>query len=275
MASKIENTRFWQASSLGGVELLHAQYYQQRFTPHVHDSFVISVIESGAQRFRHRGSEHVAPIGSVVLINPDELHTGATAHNEGWRYRGFYPTLTQLAEVLAELELRFNGSPRFVSSVVTDSQVARAFSNVHSFAEHEASALLQQTAWREAALMLFQRHAGIGPVAAPGKEPVAVRRAREILLERLAFPPSLEELASSVGLSPFHFARVFRKATGLPPHSWVTQKRLACAQMLLKQGITPSRVAAELGFADQSHLTRQFKQAFGIGPGAYRSAVVR
>nr|ALG65290.1 ThaI [Pseudomonas fluorescens] len=171
--------------------------------------------------------------------------------------------------------MRFNGSPRFISSVVTDSQVARAFSNVHLFAEHEASALLQQTAWREAALMLFQRHARLGPVAAPGNEPVAVRRAREILLEHLAFPPSLEALASSVGLSPFHFARVFRKATGLPPHSWVTQKRLACAQVLLKQGTTPSRVAAELGFADQSHLTRQFKQAFGIGPGAYRSAMVR
>lgn len=72
-----EQIRFWQARELGGVELLHAHYIEQRFAPHVHEGFVFTVIEGGAQRFRHRGSEHLAPVGSMVLINPDELHTAA------------------------------------------------------------------------------------------------------------------------------------------------------------------------------------------------------
>lgn len=89
---------------------------------------------------------------------------------------------------------------------------------------------------------------------------------------RLAYPPSLEELATAVNLSPFHFARVFRQATGLPPHAWLKQRRLSRARELLKSDCLPFNVAFALGFSDQSHLNRQFKQAYGVTPGEYRRA---
>jgi AraC-like DNA-binding protein len=267
-----ESARLWSAHGLGGVELLHARYRRQRFAPHVHEGYVFTVIERGAQRFRHRGAEHLAAAGSMVLINPDELHTGATAVEEGWQYRGFYPTLTQLAPVFTELGRPLDAIPAFTTSVLQDAQVSAAFSQLHQLADQGAEALEQQTAWREALLLLFGRHARLGAVAEPGREPLAVRRARELLGQRLQQPPSLEELAQAVGLSPFHFLRVFRRATGLPPHAWLKQQRLTRAQGLLRAGWAPLDVALQLGFADQSHLTRQFKQAYGVAPGAYRRA---
>jgi len=70
-----EQTRFWQSRELGGVELLHAQYVEQRFAPHVHEGFVFTVIEQGAQRFRHRGSEHLAPLGVALQLGfADQSH---------------------------------------------------------------------------------------------------------------------------------------------------------------------------------------------------------
>ncbi|MDD1015438.1 AraC family transcriptional regulator [Pseudomonas rubra] len=267
-----EQTRFWQASALGDTEMLHARYFQQRFAPHVHEGYVITIIESGAQRFWHRGSEHLAPVGSMVLINPDELHTGAKASEDGWRYRGFYPDCERITGVLDELELKRDGLPRFDASVLHDPQLAKAFSWLHCSAEQGASALEQQTAWREAVLLLVQRHARSGEARAPGNEPGAVTRAKELMDSRLAYPPSLEELATAVNLSPFHFARVFRQATGLPPHAWLKQRRLSRARELLKNDCLPFNVAFALGFADQSHLNRQFKQAYGVTPGEYRRA---
>ncbi|MDE1164739.1 MAG: AraC family transcriptional regulator [Pseudomonas sp.] len=267
-----EQTRLWHAADLGGVELLHARYIQQRFAPHVHEGYVITVIESGAQRFRHRGVEHLAPEGSMVLINPDELHTGATAHEQGWRYRGFYPDLGKVTGVLDELELASNGLPAFADSVLHDPQVTRTFARLHQLLELNACALAQQTAWREAILLLFQRHARLGEVRQAGLEPWAVACARELLRSRLANPPSLEELAASVNLSPFHFARVFRRATGMPPYVWLKQQRLKQARELLKADCAPLQVALQLGFSDQSHLNRQFKQAYGVAPGEYRRA---
>ncbi|WP_313455482.1 AraC family transcriptional regulator [Pseudomonas sp.] len=267
-----EQAHLWQAPALGDVEMLHARYLQQRFAPHVHEGYVFTVIESGAQRFWHRGSEHLAPVGSMVLINPDELHTGATAHEAGWRYRGFYPEHERVTGVLDELGLSRHGMPRFHDSVILDPALALAFSQLHQLSEAGASALEQQTAWRQAVLALVQRHGHGAEPAAPGKEPLAVKRARELLESQLADPPSLEALATAVNLSPFHFARVFRQATGLPPHAWLKQRRLARARELLRGGSAAADVAFTLGFADQSHFSRQFKQAYGVPPGVYRNA---
>lgn len=267
-----EQTRFWQSRELGGVELLHARYIEQRFAPHVHEGFAFIVIERGAQRFRHRGSEHLAPVGSMVLINPDEVHTGSKAHEQGWSYRGFYPDNAQVVEVLEELRLGRKGTPSFSASVLHDPQLHQCFAQLHRLLDGGASALRQQTTWREAILLLFQRHAHIPEAPSPGREPRAVALAKELLGSRIAEPPSLEQLAAAVNLSPFHFARVFRHATGLPPHAWLKQRRLEQARVLLKEGCAPLGVALQLGFADQSHLTRQFKQAYGVGPGEYRRA---
>ncbi len=270
-----EQTHFWQSPELGGIELLHAHYVEQRFSPHVHEGFVFTVIEHGAQRFRHRGSDHLAPAGSMVLINPDELHTGSKAHEQGWRYRAFYPDNAQVCGVLDELELGRQGMPSFAFSVLQDVQLHRQFQALHQLLDQQASALQLQTAWREAILLLFQRHARLPEGLAPGHEPLTVSRAKELLSSQLAAPPSLEELARAVGLSAFHFARVFRRATGLPPHSWLMQRRLEQARALLRNGCAPLTVAMQLGFADQSHLSRQFKQAYGVAPGQYRQASSR
>lgn len=270
-----EQTRFWQADALAGVELLHARYIDQRFAPHVHEGFVFTMIEHGCQRFHHRGSEHLAPIGSMVLINPDEVHTGSKAHEEGWRYRAFYPEIAKVTGVLDELELGQRGLPSFGLSVLQDATLHQAFTGLHLLLESGASALQQQTAWREAILALFQRYARIPELPAAGREPQAVARAKELLGSQLSDPPSLEQLAAQVNLSPFHFARVFRRATGLPPHAWLKQRRLEQARALLREGCTALAVAMQLGFADQSHLSRQFKQAYGVGPGEYRNACAR
>jgi len=269
-----EQTRFWESQALTGVELLHARYIEQRFAPHVHEGFVFTVIEGGAQRFRHRGSDHLAPVGSMVLINPDEVHTGSKAHEQGWWYRGFYPAPAQVQGVLAELELADRGMPSFGASVLQDLELHQVFGRLHRLLDGEACALQQQTAWREAILLLFQRHARIPQAREPGAEPRAVALAKELLAARLGEPPSLEELATLVHLSPFHFARVFRRATGLPPHAWLKQRRLEQARALLRSGCAPLQVALQLGFSDQSHLTRQFKQSYGVSPGEYRRACV-
>ncbi|PMR74389.1 AraC family transcriptional regulator [Billgrantia endophytica] len=275
MASGHERVHFWQAPQLGGVELLHARYVEQRFAPHVHSGYVINVIEEGGQRFRHRGSDHLATVGSMILINPDEVHTGSKACETGWRYRACYPEVEQIGDVLNELDLARGGTPAFSISVLHDAEVARAFLRLHRSFDASGSALEQQTLWREALLLLFQRHARLPEASVAGRAPKAVALAKECLAEHLVDPPSLEELAAMVTLSPFHFARLFRRTTGLPPHAWLKQQRLERARELLKQGWPPAWVAGEAGFADQSHLSRQFKQAYGIGPGTYRKACAR
>jgi len=267
-----ESIRFWQTAPLAGVELLAARYIEQRFVPHVHDGYVIGMIMAGAQRYRYRGAEHLAASGTLVLINPDELHTGAKGAEDGWLYRAFYPDNRQILTLLDELELPSGSLPAFGATLYRDSDLVSGFAHLHHLLESPATALQQQTQWREMMLLLLQRHAGVKTPGAPGQEHRAIVQAKELLRSQLAAPPSLEELAAAVNLSPFHFARVFRRATGIPPHTWLMQQRIAKARALLREGCLPLEVATQLGFADQSHLSRQFKQVYGVAPAAYRSA---
>ena len=201
--------------------MLHARYFQQRFAPHVHEGYVFTVIESGAQRFWHRGSEHLAPVGSMVLINPDELHTGATAHEAGWRYRGFYPEHERVTGVLEELEMGRHGMPSFKDSVIQDPALALAFSQLHQLSESAASALEQQTAWRHAVLALVQRHGQCAEPSAPGLEPLAVARARELLESQPVALPLRP------GVSPGHrfAAACLAQATAPGPSPGILEKR--------------------------------------------------
>lgn len=268
-----EQVRFSTAGDIGDLELLSARFIEHRFAPHVHDGYVIAVLEAGAERYRYRGEEHLANAGSIALINPDEVHTGAKGCDQGWRYRVFYPHTRQIQVLLEELELPGTGLPMFRGSVHRDADLVASLGELHRLLENDQATLLQrQTHWREAMLQLLLRHARLPQPSRAGCEPRAVARAKELLASRLPEPPSLEELAQAVNLSPFHFTRVFRRATGLPPHAWLKLRRLEQARALLKNGCTPLAVATQLGFADQSHLTRQFKQAYGVAPGAYRRA---
>jgi AraC family transcriptional regulator len=83
--------------------------------------------------------------------------------------------------------------------------------------------------------------------------------------------PTLEVLAQQTGFSPSYFARLFRETTGESPHQCVRRERVAHAQRLLKSSkLSLAQVAVESGFADQSYLTRVFKQALHVTPAAYR-----
>jgi AraC-like DNA-binding protein len=117
-------------------------------------------------------------------------------------------------------------------------------------------------------------HLRPGPPARLGDRPehAAVRRARAHLAERWGERVALIDLAAVAGLSRFELVRQFRAHTGLTPHAFQLDLRIARARGLLVAGTPVAEVAAVCGFADQPHLTRTFKRAVGVPPGRYARA---
>ncbi len=98
-----------------------------------------------------------------------------------------------------------------------------------------------------------------------------LQRLTTFILDRLNQPLSLETLAQQVGFSSYHFARLFRQATGESPHQYVLRQRLAVAKRLLKETDLPlTHVALEVGIPNQSHFTQAFKRYCGMTPLVYR-----
>jgi AraC-type DNA-binding domain-containing proteins len=82
---------------------------------------------------------------------------------------------------------------------------------------------------------------------------------------------SVSELATVACLSPFHFARMFKRMTGKTPHGFVSSERFELARKLLgEQDIPLVAVAHRSGFSSQAAFSTAFKRAMGCTPGAYR-----
>lgn len=97
------------------------------------------------------------------------------------------------------------------------------------------------------------------------------RRTKELIEADLATPVRLADLASTCGLSVGYFSRAFRETCGMPPHRWLTHRRIERAKALMimtDQSI--ASIASECGFSDQSHFTRRFLRAVGASPAAWR-----
>jgi AraC-like DNA-binding protein len=99
----------------------------------------------------------------------------------------------------------------------------------------------------------------------------AVEHAKAYLRERFNESVSLRELAAACGLSRFHLVHAFTKEAGLSPHAYQVHVRVERARSLLQSGVSPAIVAANLGFADQSHFTRHFKRIMHVTPTQYAS----
>ncbi len=253
-----------------GVELYRAHIVHHAFEPHVHEGFGLGAIETGVERFRYAGAEHLAPPDSIVLMNPDELHTGHAETREGWRYRMIYIEPAALAEISGE-------SPWWFDDTVVDGERPRA---------RRVSRLLDAL-WQAHESLAFDSlllrlvdelrpHARVS-FAARDERPARQRFAPvlEYMQARLDRRLSLEELAAVARLSPFHFLRSFRAQYHATPQQVLMARRLALAKRLLTAVDRPAQVAAATGLTDQAHLTRAIMLRYGTTRGRCRRELRR
>jgi AraC-like DNA-binding protein len=263
-----EQATLWRDPDLGDLEIMHASYLTQSFAPHRHASFVTSVIDRGVGTIWYRGAIHFAPAGSLVVLNPDEIHTGKVYGSDGWTYRALYPAMDLLAHVVEAITEHFSQVYFSPAPILSDPTLVTLLQQLHAALAEDAP-LLERESWLlHTYSYLFTHYAERPVVVRPiGKEPQAVQMARDYLEVHFTDNISLSQLAQITGLSPFHLVRVFHQAIGLPPHAYLKHVRLEHAKKRLLAGASIATVAYETGFADQSHLTRRFKQIYGVTPG--------
>ena len=270
---QIEQARFSRREELDGLEMLAATYVTHSFVPHTHEGFVISAITRGAEAFWYRGETHVASKGQVVFINPDEVHTGHAPTPVGWTYRTFYPSVALLEGAAQALYGPTARTPFFSKTVVFDPALNTKVAETLATLEQSDSVLERETRWLELLVEVIAKYADQSASPPPmGLEHRAVERVKSHLEMHAPKSVTLAELSNLTGLSGFHLTRVFRRSLGLPPHAYQAQLRVRLAKSLLREGRSIAAVAADVGFSDQSHLTRQFKRLVGVTPAKYALA---
>lgn len=266
-----EFVTFKSSPHLRGVELYSARLVDHAFAPHVHDGYSIGAIEAGVERFRYRGSEHVAPAGTLVMLNPDELHTGQAEVAAGWSYQMLY--------VEPETLRTLTGSETwFANAAVHAPQLSGVFRAQFRAMWQAQDDLAFVSAFTSLLDEVVARHGkGARPAAQQdvrrARRALALQRVRDCIEAHLDQPLPVETLAAEAGLSVFHFVRTFSAAFHATPHQYVQARRAARAKAMLANRAAPAEAAAAAGLTDQSHLNRWFKRAYGVTPAQYQQQI--
>jgi AraC-like DNA-binding protein len=269
-------SRYWRLDGFGGVDLLRADASTHRYARHSHEGYALGTVEAGAHAFAARGEVWTAIPGRVVIVNPDDAHDGGPAGRDGgYSYRMIYVDGAVLGAALAEVLARRAAMPFFPHAVVSDAALAERLLRLHRSLEQPAARLEREALLITALVELARRHGGTVPRSGVrGDSPRAVTLALDYLTANFAEDISLARLAALAGVDRFHLLRAFRRSLGLPPHLFQTQLRLRHAKRLMLGGEKPAMAAAAAGFADQSHLIRKFKAAYGVTPGQYLGGTI-
>ncbi|MGG7569625.1 helix-turn-helix domain-containing protein [Streptomyces sirii] len=280
----------WRPSVPGISEVLHAHFTDHAYPSHTHDTWDLMILDDGSVDFALDRQRHGATgSGKVVLLPPGVSHDGRTVTATGFRKRVLYLDLSVLPEHLTGSAVD--------GPVLHDALLRHRIHQLHTALGDAGNAADDgaegrpgaggsrgDAAFEAASRLAFIRerlHLHLDPPGrldalrprTPGRE--ANRLAAELrgLLDSL-IPAgiSLQEAAAVLHAHPTHLIRCFKQTYGLPPHAYLTGRRIDRARRLLLDGRRPAEVASAVGFHDQAHLNRHFTRHVGTTPGRYAAA---
>lgn len=251
-----------------GFERLEASFAGHGFDPHRHDTYAIGITLGGVQAFDYRGATARSRRGQAVVLHPDELHDGRAEGQAGFRYRIAYIEPRLLLDALGE---RRQPLPFLADPVSEDARLAAAIAPALEDLDTPLEDLQRDQVLVDVAAALAALDGSAAPCPISAACLRAISRAREILDASDDHTVSSERLESVTGLSRYALARQFRACLGTSPHRYSVLRRLDRARGMIRKGVALADAAAASGFADQSHMTRQFKRAYGMSPGRWRA----
>jgi AraC-like DNA-binding protein len=240
------------------------------FGKHWHTTYGIGLLEHGAHASASGRGEVQAYAGDLITTNPGEVHDGRPmgGPSRRWRIVSMEP-----AVVASMSDQPSNADIEVTRPVIQDGELRvnlqRLFARLEHWSGSQSSAEVMacdESLVRTCALLL-SRHATNARIEEGGGD---MTRVRDRLADELIDPPTLAHLATMMGLSRYQLLRRFERAYGVPPHRWLLVQRTEKARALIRKGWSLAEAAASSGFADQSHMTRQFVRQFGFTPGAWR-----
>ncbi len=265
-----------------GIALMGVHRSSHVFPKHSHETYyIIGLMDQGETYcYGPEKEETLAGAGSFFIINPGQVHSGVPVSGDPVSYRMISINAAKFCSIAEEIEEGSPSPPEFPLTFTgrPEEQAAmnRAYGRIQKAKEDIAGDLgKDETVFALIGQLLLRAERDRPLRQPPFYDHPGLSRGAEFLSSALDSKLSLADAASAAGMSSYHFIRAFRKAYGVSPHAYRTQKRIGMAKSLLRQGLTPTETALSMGFYDQSHFTNTFHAYTGLSPGDYLKGTIR
>lgn len=242
----------------GIAEVFHARFTDHAYPVHAHDTWTVLVVDEGIVRYDLHRHEHGTGRKLVTVLPPHVAHTGRAATEHGFRKRVLYVDTEVLPPALTGAAVAHPGLHDDLLHTRVD-QLHRALDAPGN--ELEAESRLALIGER------IRAHLG-GRPGDPAPDRLAADL-RDLLDGNLRDGLALRSAADLLHAHPTHLVRAFTREFGLPPHRYLTGRRVEAARHRLLDGEPIADVAAAVGFHDQAHLHRHFTRLVGTTPGRF------
>ncbi|NNA88063.1 helix-turn-helix transcriptional regulator [Pseudomonas gessardii] len=263
--------RFWRDPRLPFIEARTIDDGRKVcYTRHAHDHFSIGAITAGQSLYLHGADTFQVHSGTVVLMNPGDVHACNPLDDQPWSYHMLYIDTPWLTDLQHQLGFASHlGFRRFDATHTADPllfagllELYAVLIDEHAAARHKHSAVVR---------FFTAVQTRLNPAALPAREVNhKLERAAEYIREHCTEALKLETICQAAQLSPSYLIRAFKQAYGMTPHAFLINQRVQFARNQLRSGQLIADVALAAGFADQAHLQRTFKQHLAATPGQYR-----
>jgi len=240
------------------------------FPRHSHDQFGIGLITGGAQTSLSGRGTVQSDRGDLITVNPNEVHDGIPFGGPERSWLMLYIDPRIVSDSLLDLSEGRIAQAEFNWPSLRSPSARALFQDLYRAATAEMTDLAQLAYESNLPVLLSALCPGFR--TDPSHLPGPVMRAKALMDDDPAAALTLTDLAQASGLSRYHLVRSFSARTGLSPHAYLVQRRIALARRQIAAGATLATAAAQAGFADQSHMTRAFTRCFGLTPAAYARA---
>ncbi|CAN1601801.1 AraC family transcriptional regulator [Pseudomonas mediterranea] len=263
--------RFWRDSALPFIEARAiADGRKVCYSRHSHDHFSIGAINAGCSTYVHGQSNFKIESGTVVLMNPGDVHACNPIDDQPWSYVMLYVDTLWLRDLQRRIgfdeQLEFQG---FATTHSRDAELFAALQGLYGQLVDERLAPSYKQAAAEAFFTDLQQR--LNPAGRPdrGSHP-GLMRAAQFIHDHCTEALKLEDICAAAQLSPSYLSRAFKRHYGMTPHAFLVNRRIQFARRQLREGKLIADVALDSGFADQAHFQRAFKQHLAATPGQYR-----
>jgi AraC-like DNA-binding protein len=265
--------RFWRDEALPFIEARSVEDGRKvYYAKHSHETFSIGSISTGQCNYLNGTKKERIGAGTVVLMNPGEVHACNPNGDQQWCYRMLYIDVPWLRAIQDHLGV--SRGRCFVPFPVTASRRPELYAGLNRLFEILVDPQADHLRKHSAAVIFMtavQQAFNPGPALRHKTPPPTLARAAEFIRQNCARSLKLQEICAEVDLSASHLIRSFKDVYGLTPHAYQINCRIEFCRSRLRRGLPIADVALAAGFSDQAHLQRIFKRVVAATPGQYRA----
>ncbi|WP_191601488.1 AraC family transcriptional regulator [Marinomonas algicola] len=268
---------FWRDESLPYIELRHVtDGHNVTYAAHSHKEWSIGVIVGGESTFLCADRRHQVSQGDIVIMNPNVVHHCNPLPKSSWAYYMMHIDVSWLASFLHQSGVTQEKifQPTRVDTLHEDDFYVGFITLAQILMYDQDNTITSEGKDKHIKAYfaeLFHFIYRTKPHEEQKKPAKSIIEVATYLDEHYLEDTSIEQLSEKFALSTGYLVRTFKKHFNLSPHAYRLNKRIQMGQLALKSGGSIIHTAQEVGFNDQSHFQRTFKQRVAATPKQYQS----